>query len=62
MHASELKIVALTQQKSLLGTPAAVVLPGIRPLNAAWAGPGGSPSFSTYNVLSTASIGSIDTL
>jgi len=62
MHAPEIEIVALSQQKSLSGTPAVIVLPGIRPLNAAWAGPGGSPSFSTYSVLSTASIGSIETL
>lgn len=35
--------------------------PGIRPLNAAWAGPGGSPSLSTYMVDSGESWGSIFT-
>lgn len=35
--------------------------PGTRPLKAACAGPGGSPSFSTYSSESRASGGSIDT-
>ena len=35
--------------------------PGIRPLKAAWAGPGGSPSLGTYVSLISASGGSIDT-
>lgn len=39
-----------------------IKLPGISPLKAACAGPGGSPSFSTYKTLSKASGGSIDTL
>ena len=51
-----------TSSSDTVCTDMLYALPGTKPLKAAWAGPGGSPSFSTNNTLSWASGGSIETL